>query len=87
VDLNVQEDEMSGSTNAGGELIDLSRIGVPGNVRILDDQHVEALAGSIALQGLLVPVVVRADGSVAFTVCGTLGLATAGFSIRISRRG
>jgi ParB family transcriptional regulator, chromosome partitioning protein len=31
-------------------------------VRALDQAHVEALAGSIELQGLLVPLVVRADG-------------------------
>jgi hypothetical protein len=38
--------------------------GVPDNVRALDEAHVEALAGSIKLQGMLVPLVVRehADG-------------------------
>ena len=35
---------------------------MPENVRALDDEHVKALAGSIALQGMLVPVVVRDDG-------------------------
>jgi ParB family transcriptional regulator, chromosome partitioning protein len=37
---------------------------VPENVRVLDEAHVEALAGSIKLQGMLVPLVVRegADG-------------------------
>ena len=39
-----------------------SEIRVPENVRALDDAHVKALAGSIALQGMLVPVVVRDDG-------------------------
>jgi ParB/RepB/Spo0J family partition protein len=39
--------------------IALEEIRVPDNVRDLDPVHVEALAGSIALQGLLVPVVVR----------------------------
>jgi ParB-like nuclease family protein len=34
---------------------------VPDNVRDLDTTHVDALAGSIALQGMLVPVV-RRDG-------------------------
>jgi ParB/RepB/Spo0J family partition protein len=36
----------------------LDRIHVPGNVRSLDVEHVQALAGSIGLQGILVPVVV-----------------------------
>ena len=40
----------------------LERIRVPANVRDLDASHVDALAGSIALQGMLVPLVVRADG-------------------------
>jgi ParB/RepB/Spo0J family partition protein len=40
----------------------LERIRVPDNVRDLDAAHVDALAGSIALQGMLVPVVVRRDG-------------------------
>jgi ParB/RepB/Spo0J family partition protein len=40
----------------------LDRIHVPDNVRDLDAAHVEALAGSIALQGMLVPVVLRHDG-------------------------
>jgi ParB family transcriptional regulator, chromosome partitioning protein len=41
--------------------IALDEIRVPENVRALDDAHVQALAGSIALQGMLVPVVVRND--------------------------
>jgi ParB family chromosome partitioning protein len=40
----------------------LECIDVPDNVRELDAAHVEALAGSIALQGLLVPLVVRPAG-------------------------
>jgi ParB/RepB/Spo0J family partition protein len=42
----------------------LEQIHVPDNVRELDLVHVSALAGSISLQGVLVPVVVRsaADG-------------------------
>jgi ParB/RepB/Spo0J family partition protein len=42
----------------------LEQIHVPDNVRNLDADHVSALAGSISLQGVLVPVVVRtnADG-------------------------
>lgn len=34
----------------------------PSNIRDLDVEHVRSLAGSIALQGLLVPVVVRPTG-------------------------
>ena len=37
----------------------LDLIDVPENIRQLDPEHVRALAGSIALQGVLVPVVVR----------------------------
>src|SRR3954471_9947843 len=37
----------------------LASIHVPDNVRALDDAHVRALAGSIQLQGMLVPLVVR----------------------------
>jgi hypothetical protein len=42
-----------------GRLVALDRIRVPENVRALDEAHVEALAGSIKLQGMLVPLVVR----------------------------
>ncbi len=43
----------------------LEEIHVSGNVRALDSEHVRALAGSIGLQGMLVPVVVRpAEGDV-----------------------
>src|SRR5215204_6273313 len=47
-----------------GRHVALDRIRVPQNVRALDEAHVEALAGSIKLQGMLVPLVVRegADG-------------------------
>jgi ParB/RepB/Spo0J family partition protein len=44
-----------------GRQVALDRIRVPENVRTLDDAHVQALAGSIKLQGILVPVVVRDD--------------------------
>src|SRR4051812_2258634 len=40
----------------------LDRIRVPANVRELDASHLDALAGSIALQGMLVPVVLRPEG-------------------------
>jgi ParB/RepB/Spo0J family partition protein len=49
-------------THETGRQIALEQIRVPDNVRALDETHVEALAGSIALQGMLVPVVVRSDG-------------------------
>ena len=38
------------------------RIAIPGNVRDLDSEHVDALAKSIKLRGLLVPVIVRPVG-------------------------
>ena len=44
-----------------GRQVALDRIRIPENVRALDDAHVQALAGSIKLQGILVPVVVRDD--------------------------
>lgn len=44
----------------------LERIRVPQNLRALDDAHVQALAGSIKLQGILVPLVVRESGDDAF---------------------
>ncbi|MFP5379956.1 MAG: ParB/RepB/Spo0J family partition protein, partial [Vicinamibacteria bacterium] len=49
-----------------GRRVALDRIRVPENVRALDDAHVQALAGSIGLQGMLVPVVVRHDGDDGF---------------------
>jgi hypothetical protein len=42
--------------------IAIDRLHVPNNVRALDQAHVDALAGSIALQGQIVPVIVRSDG-------------------------
>jgi hypothetical protein len=52
-----------------GRRVVLDRIRVPENVRVLDDAHVQALAGSIALQGMLVPVVpmMGSSSSPAFT--------------------
>jgi ParB/RepB/Spo0J family partition protein len=50
------------TTTEAGRLVALDRIRVPENVRALDHEHVKALAGSIKLQGVLVPVVVRDDG-------------------------
>jgi ParB family chromosome partitioning protein len=45
-----------------GRRIALDDVRVPENVRALDEAHVQALAGSLKLQGMLVPVVVRDDG-------------------------
>src|SRR3954449_8422725 len=56
-----QEDHMSASTEPARRVA-LAHIRVPDNVRALDDAHVRALAGSIQLQGMLVPLVVRQDG-------------------------
>ena len=53
---------MSTTIPDAGRRVALEQIHVPQNVRALDDAHVQALAGSIALQGMLVPVVVREDG-------------------------
>jgi hypothetical protein len=66
-----------------GRQVALEQIRVPENVRALDEAHIEALAGSIALPGMLVPVVVRSDGDAFELVAGfhriaaarTLGLA------------
>ncbi|MBJ7331460.1 MAG: ParB/RepB/Spo0J family partition protein [Solirubrobacteraceae bacterium] len=49
---------MTTATQAGRP-VELARIHIPENVRGLDEQHVAALAGSIQLQGVLVPLVVR----------------------------
>jgi ParB/RepB/Spo0J family partition protein len=43
--------------------LDVALIDTPDNVRDLDAEHVKALAASIQLQGLLVPLVVRASDS------------------------
>ena len=53
---------MATTVHEAGRRIALDEIRVPENVRALDDAHVQALAGSIALQGMLVPLVVRDDG-------------------------
>ena len=49
------------STPAGALTVPVQEIRAPENVRELDPDHVDALAGSIALQGLLVPLVITAD--------------------------
>ena len=53
---------MATTTHETGRHIALVDIRVPDNVRDLDHEHVTALAGSIELQGMLVPVLVRTDG-------------------------
>ena len=53
---------MSTTIQDAGRRVALEQIRVPENLRALDEAHIEALAGSIVLQGMLVPVVVRADG-------------------------
>src|SRR5215211_7108147 len=60
-----------------GQRIALDLIRVPDNVRSLDEAHVQALAGSIALQGVLVPLVVRPDGEAFELVAGFHRLAAA----------
>lgn len=59
------------------QAVALDLIHVPENVRALDPEHVHALAGSIALQGVLVPIVVRADGEKFELVAGFHRLAAA----------
>jgi ParB/RepB/Spo0J family partition protein len=73
----VQEDLMTSTIREAGRRIALEQIRVPENVRALDDAHVQALAGSIALQGMLVPVVVRDDGGCFELVAGFHRIAAA----------
>jgi hypothetical protein len=57
---------MATTTTATDRTAALEDIHVANNARALDAEHVHALAGSIRLQGMLVPVVVRpAEGDVA----------------------
>jgi ParB/RepB/Spo0J family partition protein len=54
------------TTSTGTIAVPLEKIHVASNVRDLDLEHVDALAGSIALQGLLVPVLLApAESNVA----------------------
>jgi ParB/RepB/Spo0J family partition protein len=50
------------TTVPAAQSVSLELIHVPSNVRELDPEHVEVLARSIALQGVLVPLVVRPAG-------------------------
>jgi hypothetical protein len=68
---------MAATHTAHERRVSLERIRVPDNVRALDAAHVDALAGSIALQGMLVPLVVRADGERFELVAGFHRLAAA----------
>jgi ParB/RepB/Spo0J family partition protein len=65
------------TTQETGRHIALVDIRVPDNVRELDPEHVKALAGSIELQGMLVPVVVRNDGEAFELVAGFHRIAAA----------
>src|SRR5690242_13289412 len=57
------------SKTEGSTRVALERIALPENVRALDERHVDALAASIALRGLIVPLVVRpAEPDGAFTL-------------------
>jgi ParB/RepB/Spo0J family partition protein len=47
------------TTITSARTVALEQIHTPENVRVLDAAHVKALAGSIELQGVLVPLVVR----------------------------
>ena len=61
---------MATTIHDAGRTVALDQIRVPENVRALDDAHVQALAGSISLQGMLVPVVVRDAGDAFELVAG-----------------
>jgi ParB-like chromosome segregation protein Spo0J len=50
------------STSTGVRHVALDLIDARDSVRELDVEHVAALAGSIKLRGLLVPLIVRATG-------------------------
>jgi ParB/RepB/Spo0J family partition protein len=54
---------MATAVNTGTLTVELDKIHVPTNVRGLDSDHVDALAGSIALQGLLSPVTIAPSGA------------------------
>jgi ParB family chromosome partitioning protein len=69
---------MATHTDESGRRVALDRIDVPDNVRELDAAHVQALAGSIALQGLLVPLMVRPAGERFELVAGFHRAAAAG---------
>jgi ParB family chromosome partitioning protein len=59
--MSPEEDHVSTTVHDSARHVALEQIRVPQNVRELDETHVQALAGSIKLQGILVPLVVRDD--------------------------
>ena len=75
---------MASITSEVGRRVALDRIRVPENVRALDDAHVQALAGSIALQEMLVPVVVRDDGDNGFELVAGFHRIAAATSLSLS---
>ena len=58
------------SAAAAARSVPLERIDVGANVRELDEAHVDALAGSIAPRGLIVPLTVRPEGDRFVLVAG-----------------
>ena len=68
---------MATTTPQTGRHVALVDIRVPDNVRELDPEHVKALAGSIELQGMLVPLVVRIEGDGFELVAGVHRIAAA----------
>jgi hypothetical protein len=50
------------SSSSTRQRVAIDQIAIPGNVRELDSEHVDALAASIKLRGLLVAVIVRPVG-------------------------
>jgi ParB/RepB/Spo0J family partition protein len=78
------QDPSSTTTSASGDVtLALDSITVRSNVRDLDAEHVDALARSIKLRGLLVPLIVRpidgrhelVAGYHRFAACRKLGVA------------
>jgi hypothetical protein len=68
---------MTTVVSQAGRHLRVDEIHVPDNVRALDDAHVQALAGSIELQGILVPLVVRERGDGYELVAGFHRMASA----------
>jgi ParB family chromosome partitioning protein len=68
---------MATITSNSDRAVALGRIRVPENVRELDPEHVQALALSIAVQGTLVPLVVRPADEGFELVAGFHRIATA----------
>lgn len=83
---------MSTTTPDVGQRVALSAIHTDGNVRDLDLMHVDALAGSIALRGLIVPLAVKPADDGRFTLvagfhrhaaCAKLGLDEVPVTVRV----